>query len=83
MEYERKTGAEMTPQFFGLSDYCHFLRRGRVSKEKLKMKGQKFSVGHVRLAKWDRLLEIQVQSSRKRYRLQKNFGTKLDDSADT
>ena len=73
----------MAPWFCGLGDYCHFLRRGRASKERLKVKGEMFSFGHVRLANWDRLLEIQVQRSGKTYRLEIKFGNKQDDSAVT
>lgn len=71
----------MTPQVFGLRDYCYFLRRVRVSKERSEVKGQKFSFWQVRLARCDRLLEIQVQSSGKRFMLDTKYGNKLEDSA--
>lgn len=76
-----KDRLETTPQVFGLRDYCHFLRRVRVSKERSEVKGQKFSFGEVRRARCDRLLEIQVRSSGKRFMLDIKYGNKLEDSA--
>lgn len=56
---------------FGLGDYYNFLRRGRLLKERLEVKGQ-FSFRHVRCL--GRQLETQVPSLEKRYRLERNLG---------
>lgn len=80
MEYERKTGLRWLHKFLAWETTV-ILRRGRVSKGRSEVKGQKFGFRQVRLARCERLLEIQVQSSGKRFMLDKTYGNKWEDRA--
>lgn len=63
MEDRRGAGVRRTPRFFGLSQHSHSLRRKRGPRGSYSERPEA-QLGHVRLAKWDKLLETQVPKFR-------------------
>lgn len=76
MEDRREAGVRRTPRFFGLSQHSHSLR-GKRGPRRSYSERPEAQLGHIRLAKWDKLLETQSQSSGKRQRLEIKLGHKL------